>query len=103
DVVGKVMIVRISSKRQIGNDRAEVQHCCQLNAQLAGRVNSNTELKRITYTCGLYAWTDASPKRCIKENHVNSSVQNVRCKLFETNHHSISGKGNADLFAGPSH
>src|SRR5688572_3053518 len=103
DVVRKLMIMSVGSKREVRDHGSKMQHRRELNAELSGRVHGYSELKRFADSCGLYATPNAAPERGIQKDHVHRGVQGVCSKLLEVYDHGIGGERNPDHLPGAPH
>src|SRR6185436_11566296 len=98
-----MMIMSVGRERQIRNDRAEMEHRRELNSELTGRMHSHAELKRFTNGSGFHARANAAPERCIEQHDINSSIQNIRCELFEVYDDGVGCEWYTDFLTHTAH
>src|ERR1035438_1419 len=94
DVVGEAMIVRVGGERKIWDNRAEVKHGGELDAELAGGVYGDTQLEGFTNGGGFDAGSDAAPESGVEKDDVDGGVKNVGGELFEVDDDRVGRKGN---------
>ena len=103
DVVGQVVIVRIGREGQVRHDRAQVQHRRELDAELAGRVHRDAELKRLADAGRLHARADAAPERRVEQDDVDRAIQHVGRELLEVDDDGVGRERDAELLARAPH
>src|SRR6185503_2838561 len=80
-----------------------MKHRGELDAELAGRVNGNAELKRLADAGGLDTRANAAPEGGVEENHVDGRLQHVGGKLFEVDDDGVGCQRQAKPFASAPH
>ena len=102
-VVHEMMVVGVGGKGQVREDGAEVEHRCELDAELAGRVHGHAELERLADSGRLHARADPSPECRVEEYHVDGGLQHVGRQLLEADHDRVRRQWHPNPLPGPPH
>ena len=77
EIVGQLVVMGVGGQREVGQDRAKMQHGGKLNTELARGVDGNTQLEGLADARRLHAGPDAAPERRIQKNNVDGGIKNI--------------------------